>query len=54
MYKKVLTTVCPSCKDMFIDDDNQFRCDWGNSKKGKLLVPHKGKRPKDCKLKGNN
>lgn len=51
MHTKVLTMNCPSCPVMFIDEDNQFRCKWGNSKKGKVLIPHKGKRPKECKLK---
>jgi len=52
MLKKVLTLDCPSCQKLFIDDNNQFRCGWGNSKKGKILVPHKGRRPKTvCSLK---
>ena len=50
MYKKVLTPECPSCADVCIDDDNNFVCGWGNAKKKKILLPHKGKKPKFCKL----
>jgi hypothetical protein len=51
MYTKVLTVDCPSCNCLFIDDFSNFRCNWGKAKKGKLLLPHKGKRPKfECKL----
>lgn len=50
MYKKVLTIDCPSCKDMFIDDENNFRCGWGKSKNGKILNAHKGKKPRICRL----
>jgi len=52
MIKKVLTMDCPSCDKLTIDDDNQFRCGWGKSKKGKILNSHKGKRPiTKCNLK---
>jgi hypothetical protein len=52
MYKKVLTMECPSCKCLKIDDENQFRCEWGKSKKGKILLPHKGRKPHTCNLGG--
>lgn len=44
MSKKSLTKDCPSCKFMFIDDDNQFICKWGKNNKTKILVD--GKRTK--------
>ncbi len=50
MRKKVLTTECPSCDDMKINDNNQFQCNWG--KTPKIMSPHKGKIPKQCKLIG--
>lgn len=54
MSKKVLTPDCPSCEDLTINDGNQFQCNWGTSKKKKILVPHKGKMPKFCKIKRKN
>ena len=50
MLKKVLTKDCPSCSLAFIDDENEFRCKWGKSKKGKVLNNTKGK-ARRCKLK---
>jgi len=50
VLKKILTKDCPSCDLVFIDDDSQFRCKWGKSKKGKILTDAKGK-GKRCKLK---
>ena len=51
MSRKTLTIDCPSCNKMKIDDDNNFTCSWGKGKKPKILEPHKGKRPIECKLK---
>lgn len=52
MRKKTLTTDCASCETyMKIDDDNNFTCSWGKGKKPKILEPHKGKKPIQCKLK---
>jgi len=47
---KVITKDCPSCPLMFIDDDSNFRCKWGKSKKGKIINDKKGKAG-NCKLK---
>jgi hypothetical protein len=51
MRTKVLTPDCPSCKKLIIDDNSNFQCTWGDSKEPKILVPHKGKKPKFCRLK---
>jgi hypothetical protein len=49
MRKKALTKDCPSCVVMKINDDGEFECLWGNSKKPKILKDPKGKARK-CKL----
>ena len=49
MRKKVLTPECVSCDDMNTNDAGSMLCHWGNGKP-KLLVPHKGKKPRFCKL----
>ncbi len=50
MRKKALTMDCDQCQLMKVDSDNKFLCYWG---KGivKVLEPHKGKKPLNCKLK---
>jgi hypothetical protein len=48
--KKTLTTNCPSCSCLEVDDYNNFVCWWGQGKVKKILLPHKGKRPLSCKL----
>jgi hypothetical protein len=50
MRKKTLTIDCPNCSLLKIDDKNQFICQWGKGKE-KILEPHRGKRPKECKLR---
>lgn len=50
MSKKVLTKQCPSCSCLSINDDNEFQCCWGKSKKIKILEKAKGK-AKICTLK---
>ena len=50
MRKKVLTIDCPSCEDLFIGDKSEFVCRWGKSNTVKVMNPHKGKRPKTCRL----
>lgn len=51
MKTKTLTMDCVSCeKYLTIDDDNNFTCSWGKGEP-KKLVPHKGRRPIQCKLK---
>jgi len=50
MRKKTLTTDCASCNLMKIDDNNNFICEWGVGEP-KVLEPHKGKKPIQCKLK---
>jgi hypothetical protein len=54
MRKKVLTMDCPSCNKMIINDFNEFECNWGKGKDRKVMLPHKGKRPKECNLIRNN
>jgi len=49
--KKIITRECPSCNDLSIDDDSNFRCNWGKSKVPKILLSPKGKKPVHCKLK---
>ncbi len=49
MRTKTLTTDCPSCDFLKIDDRSQFVCHWG--KGNKILEPHKGKKPRFCKLR---
>lgn len=51
MRRKVLTKECPSCDDLTIDDDSNFRCNWGNSKIAKVLSPRKRKKAINCTLK---
>jgi len=50
MRKKTMTLDCQSCQLMKIDEKNQFLCRWGNGKP-KILLPQKGKKPLNCKLK---
>jgi hypothetical protein len=51
MRSKILTPDCPSCSKLIINDNNEFQCNWGESKSPKVLRPHKGKRPYFCRLK---
>ncbi|MHA1815091.1 MAG: hypothetical protein ACTSX1_03740 [Candidatus Heimdallarchaeaceae archaeon] len=50
MRKKVLTIDCPSCDDLHIGDNSEFICRWGKSSSVKIMEPHKGKRPRTCRL----
>lgn len=50
MKTKTLTIDCVACDLMHIDEDNNTLCSWGKGKP-KKMVPHKGKRPINCKLK---
>ena len=45
---KALTKDCSSCKLLIVEDDNEFFCLWGKSKK-KRLIEGKGK-IKKCNL----
>lgn len=53
MSKKSLTKDCPSCELLFIDDLGQFICNWGKSKKRKILQDANAtkKFKKKCTLK---
>lgn len=48
--KKSLTIDCIDCGHINKNEDNQFICEWGKTKKGKLLLPRKGKGNLKCKL----
>ena len=48
--QKILTSDCPSCNLCIINDENKFQCNWGKSKKIKILEPAIG-RAKKCQLK---
>jgi len=50
MRKKTLTIDCSDCNLLKINERNQFICRWGKGEE-KILEPHKGKRPRQCKLK---
>ena len=50
MRIKTLTIDCDKCDLMKVDHKNQFICNWGKGE-SKILEPHKGKRPINCKLK---
>lgn len=50
MRKKSLTMDCDQCHLMKVDIDNKFLCRWGKGEV-KVLEPHKGKKPLNCKLK---
>jgi len=49
MRRKVITPECVSCDDMDSDKSGNMICNWGKGK-AKLLIPHKGKKPRFCKL----
>ena len=49
MRKKVITPECVSCDDMGTTTSGQMQCQWGIGE-AKLLVPHKGKKPRFCNL----
>jgi len=50
MRTKTLTIDCDKCDLMKVDNDNKFICKWGKGE-DKILEPHKGKKPINCKLK---
>jgi len=50
MRKKTLTMDCDKCNLMKVNEEAQFVCRWGNGKP-KLLEPHKGRKPINCRLK---
>jgi len=50
MRRKTLTMNCDQCDLMKVDNDGRFLCKWGKGEP-KVLEPHKGKKPINCKLK---
>jgi len=44
---------CDKCDLMKVAENNKFICHWGNGE-AKILEPHKGKKPVNCKLKRQN
>jgi len=48
MYSKTLTIDCKKCSYFKVDENNQFICNWGKSKKKKKLF--KGINNIKCKL----
>jgi len=51
MLTKAITSDCAACNLMKVNDLSQMICYWGKPKKGKKLMPQKGKKPLFCKLK---
>jgi hypothetical protein len=47
---KSLTIDCIDCGHLKNNDGNKFICTWGKTKKGKLLLPKKGKGTLRCRL----
>lgn len=43
MHKKTLTIDCNTCKFCSVNDESQFICNWGKTKKGKIMEPAKRK-----------
>lgn len=51
MHKKVLTIDCGNCELCSVDDNNSnFICSWGKTRKGKIMNPPKGKQVIRCNL----
>ena len=50
MRTKTLTIQSNACSLMKVDENSRFICNWGNGKP-KAMEPHKGKKPRNCKLK---
>ena len=50
MYSKILTIDCKRCIHFKINENNDFICNWGRSKKKKKLI--NGKKDIICTLKG--
>ena len=50
MRRKTLTMDCDKCDLMNVAENNKFICNWGKGE-SKILEPHKGKKPINCKLK---
>lgn len=50
MLTKSLTIDCIDCGHLNTTESNKFICKWGKTKKGKLLLPRKGKGNLKCKL----
>ena len=50
MRRKTLTMDCDKCDLMKVAENNKFICHWGNGE-AKILEPHKGQKPINCKLK---
>ena len=44
MPKKTLTTDCNICDLCSVNNQNKFVCNWGKSKKGKVMEPAKRKK----------
>ncbi len=49
--KKIITKDCPSCNDLIINDEGEFECKWGKSKKRKILRNSDKKISLICNLK---
>ena len=47
---KTLTIDCIDCGHLEPSEDKKFICKWGKTKKGKLLLPKKGKKTIKCNL----
>jgi len=47
---KTLTIDCIDCGYLEPSEDKKLICKWGKTKKGKLLLPKKGKATIKCKL----
>jgi hypothetical protein len=50
MHCKCLTVDCIECGYFKKSINNKFICKWGKTKKGKYLLPPKGKESLKCKL----
>jgi hypothetical protein len=54
MSRKTLTRDCPSCNKLFIDDNNNFVCQWGKARNQKILDETKGSARPLCNLLPKN
>jgi len=50
MSRKVLTRECPSCEYCSVDDNVNFICSWGKSKRTKVMDTPKRKAVVHCNL----
>ena len=54
MKAKAITVDCVSCSLLSADNKGHMTCNWGKTKKPKLLLPQKGKKPLSCQLIKND